>query len=238
MKLNKKIIVIGDSHGEWVEVNKIIDIQKPDILISVGDFGYFPNIKEYDLSLLNTKNTKIIFCDGNHEDHHALKKLNYNNLPFVQVYENIIWQTRGSLIKIDGLTFCFFGGAESSDKHSRYAGDTWFPEESISQRDILNFYEFMNEDYNDIDVMITHVPPVQFEINYREDSSRKALQSIYKLLTPKIWIFGHYHRYMTGTHDKTYWIGLSKVPGPDINFIDIESTLTFYEKLKLYSPGK
>ena len=45
-KINPKIMIIGDVHNEWKIFNHLIKKEKPDIILQVGDFGYWGDEKK------------------------------------------------------------------------------------------------------------------------------------------------------------------------------------------------
>ncbi len=77
-------LVVGDIHGEFAKLNKIINRRRDsiDMILQCGDWGYWPKFHgttyvdritgkvkiENNYNVKNGK-TKIYFCDGNHEDH-------------------------------------------------------------------------------------------------------------------------------------------------------------------------
>jgi hypothetical protein len=42
IEFDKSIIIIGDTHASWREINTIISSKKPEIVLQVGDFGWWP----------------------------------------------------------------------------------------------------------------------------------------------------------------------------------------------------
>jgi len=192
-----KILIIGDVHAWWEYLNIFINKRKPDILISTGDFGYYPLLKQYDIGRLKNKDTKIFFCDGNHEDHWSLGKLDNN-----EIHPNVFYMKRGSTMEILGKTFMFFGGAHSIDRYMRKMGVDWFPEEVISNGEIEELDTKLK-----IDVMISHTCPTEFEIknDYGYDFSRKALSYLLQQYKPKQWFFSHWHMYKKGFDEGCQW---------------------------------
>lgn len=227
IKNQEKILITGDIHGNFKRLRIVIEEQKPDIVLNVGDFGFFPKISNVwktirELELVN--HIPIYWCDGNHEDHESLLNLtedfeNYN------VPKNLYYMSRGSILQLfDGRNILFFGGAESIDKHRRIPGFDWFPEESITNKDI---YKLPNTNVN-IDVVISHTCPLEFDIgldDFTNSPSRKALSYILGRYHPKQWYFGHFHYYKEGVYKSTSWTML--------NMIDEEKSITFLKREKL-----
>lgn len=192
-------LVVGDVHNNFSALNIIINKRRPDLVLACGDFGYWPT-KPWatPLSSIRPQGSKILFCDGNHEDHWALRDRTTDKL-----YPGITYMPRGSTYTLpDGRTIMFFGGAESIDKELRTEGDTWFREEIITQRDFLNLPD---PSTTKIDIFITHTCPAELVCElvkyYPEkgmEPSNIALSELWKMYRPKLWIFGHWHKYFYG----------------------------------------
>jgi len=171
---------------------------------------------------LKNKNTKIYFCDGNHEDHWDLKEeRNYIKAP-CEMMPNVYYMKRGSTLKLpDGRTVLFMGGANSIDKSSRQIGFDWFPEELITQRDIYNLPDV------DVDIVISHTCPDELYVELmarrattwdkerlqhkRDDPSRFALSHVLEKYKPALWYFGHFHIFARGKLNGTTWCCLSTI---------------------------
>ena len=202
------ILVIGDTHGRWELLNKHIFNENinVDIILQVGDFGFWPGLPKCNLSRINNGDTKIYFCDGNHEDFHALNSLENN-----EVSENIFYMKRGSTLKLpDGRNVLFMGGAHSIDMEWRTPGFDWFPEETIHDKDMENLPE------EKIDILISHTCSTELYGNMAGayniyDPSRFYLSKIIELYSPKLWFFGHWHRYNEGVLHDTKWTCLTGI---------------------------
>jgi len=206
MKL-EKILVVGDIHGKWNLLNDLIIKEKPNKIIQCGDFGFWPKIGNF--SKIKNYNTEIYFCDGNHEDHNELKNLKNN-----EIKKNIFYMPRGSVLElIEGRKILFIGGSNSTDKNVRMPYIDWFLEETISYKDLdkINFNDRP-------DIIISHTCPNEF-MEYLElsnsyddnDCSRKALSYVLEIFKPKLWIFGHFHKFKEGIYQDTKWICLNKI---------------------------
>jgi predicted phosphodiesterase len=207
-----RVLITGDLHNEFSKLNALINKKKPEIVICCGDFGYWPN-KPWaaPLSNIEPQGCKILWCDGNHEDHWALRDRTTDELE-----PNIIYMPRGSTFELeDGRTIFFMGGADSIDKAHRTLGDSWFPEEVVRGCDLQNL-----PDVN-VDIFITHTCPMELvnemlEFNSSKfgDPSPRELTELWKIYKPDLWFFGHWHVYkemdMFGT--KCYALGTSTYP--------------------------
>lgn len=211
-----KVILTGDIHGFYSYINEVVRQENPDLLIVCGDMGYgFPGDEERIKSIV-PMNTKILFCDGNHDNHWKLREL--KNLA---VAENVFYQPRGSTYRLpDGRNILFMGGANSIDKNSvdskgnprRVIGISWWPEEVISQSDFQNLPE------EDIDIFVTHTCSNEIYDNHIQhhlggrytprkdnDPSYDALSSLWEIYKPGQWFFGHFHINLSGVHEGTRW---------------------------------
>jgi Icc-related predicted phosphoesterase len=206
-----KVLITGDLHMEFGQLNELINKKKPDMIICAGDFGYWPNIS-WGVPLTNIclqKAKKLLWCDGNHEDHWALRDRTTDELA-----PGIIYMPRGSTYTLDdGRTIMFMGGAHSIDKQWRTVGVDWFPEEIITQKDMVNLPDVK------VDIIISHTCPGELVTtllkHYPEkgfEPSNEALTELWKMYKPSLSFFGHWHHYQEGTLYNTKWYALS-APG-------------------------
>ena len=181
------------------------------MIFCCGDFGYWPGKESLrplsDIKLQGTK--KIRWCDGNHEDFWQLAQRESD-----ETDPGIIYMPRGSTYTLpDGRVVLFMGGAESIDKLWRTLGYDWFPEEIITQKDLMNLPDI------EVDIFITHTCPIELVNDLRKyypekgyEPSNDALSMLWEIYKPKLWFFGHWHRYTEGTMMGTKWYALS-APG-------------------------
>jgi len=208
-----RILITGDIHGEFGRLNELIDKKRPELIICCGDFGYWPDVPWAEpLSNIKLQTTsKLLWCDGNHENHWALRDRTTDELA-----PNIFYMPRGSTYKLpDGRTILFMGGAHSIDYMYRKIGVDWFPEETINQKDMMNLPEC------EVDIFITHTCPEELLVDLLEIDARKwkdpsntALSELWKIYKPKLWFFGHWHSYLKGRMMGTNWYCLG-APGFD-----------------------
>lgn len=227
--MDQKIIITGDIHGSWDYLNTLINKHKPDILIACGDFGWFPNLhglevrkrayhnekvkKWYLYNEIKNPNTKIYWCDGNHENHEHLLQLKDN-----EIMPNVFYQKRGSVITLpDGRNVMFMGGADSIDKESRTQGINWFPQELITYNDVSYALE-NGKKYDKIDIVISHTCPNEFCLDSKikwymapkiSDTCRVMLSEILKEFHPEHWYFGHWHISLEGVYENCKWTALN-----------------------------
>ncbi len=207
MKTN--VIVTGDVHGNFGALNILISKKKKhglELIICCGDFGAWPQGKNQTIEGIKSQGIKIIFCDGNHENHHFLL-----NRKSDEIAPNVFYMPRGSTYKLDdGRNILFMGGAHSIDKQWRTPGYDWFPEELITQKDMKNLPD------EKVDIFITHTCPTELlsdmiKVDYRKkhDPSNHYLSELWKTYKPGLWYFGHWHTYTTGMLMGTKWYCLN-----------------------------
>ena len=192
---------------EFGALNDLINKKHPDMIICCGDFGYWPNVS-WGAPLSNIKlqgTKKILWCDGNHEDHWRLKERKSDEME-----PGIIYMPRGSVYTLeDGRTIMFMGGADSIDKQHRTEGVSWFSEEVITQKDLYNLPDIK------IDIFITHTCPkelvpemLKYDDRKTNDPSNEALSALWQIYKPKLWFFGHWHVCKSGMLGETKWQAL------------------------------
>jgi len=201
------IIVTGDIHGKFNYLNALINKYKDklNLVICCGDFGYWPNLDDAHTKI-KTHGIPLLWCDGNHEDHWALRDRDSD-----EIAENVFYMPRGSIYVLeDGRRILFMGGADSIDKASRKLGVDWFPEETIKQSDMIGLTD------KKVDILITHTCPTELysiltKFYYLKpmEPSNYALSELWKQYQPDLWFFGHWHHYKEGKLGKTKWYSLS-----------------------------
>ena len=200
----------GDTHGEFFFLNqRLKDTTNEDCIFICGDFGYWDRstFREgtgfYHDKIKNPNNTKIYFCDGNHEQHEWLKDLEEKHgweHP-IEIIENLFFCPRGSSLELtDGRRVLFVGGADSIDKQWRTQGVDWFSQETMKYSD----YERINFSKK-YDIVVSHTCPScclsKMKLSYRGingkffDLTSDLLQSVFDRIKPKKWFFGHWHQY-------------------------------------------
>jgi len=199
----ERLIICGDIHGEWGQLNKLINNHGPDSVIQVGDFGYWPKFsgksfvhgqKPWNHEGVKPHASMVYWCDGNHEDHDALDSMGRMQKQEVLCYENVVYKPRGSVHQLnDGRILLFFGGARSIDKHLRTKEFDWFPREIPSENELQRALG-----YDKVDIVISHTVPLEFSSVSRDsfgDPTCSMLSEIWKKYKPSQWYCGHWHKY-------------------------------------------
>jgi predicted phosphodiesterase len=169
---------IGDVHGKIGEYLYITD--NCDMSIQVGDLGagFVP--------LPTTLSVKHRNIRGNHDSPQAL-----------QSYPN--WIPDGKVEIIDETKIMFMGGAFSIDRYRRIEGVSWWADEECTIEQFYSFMDIVQKEQPDI--IVTHDCPkaivnAMFGVrshHYETTRTNQALDAIFQIHRPKMWVFGHHH---------------------------------------------
>ena len=200
-QMNKKVYLIGDTHGEWHILNQLIN--KYDIrdihLIHVGDIGVGfkhpekeKEIFEFQNTFFADRNIHFIGIRGNHDDPSYFGgELKLSNFELVPDY---------TYREINGETFLFVGGAVSIDRTLRVPYVSWWEDELLVLKlDLVK----------KADVLVTHSAPhwigpfdkAGIDWYCQKDAplwgecvqERKDIAELIKLAKPSRSYHGHFH---------------------------------------------
>lgn len=199
-----------------------------DCLIVCGDFGLIwdsESTKEelYWTKWLNNKKFKILFCDGNHENHPRLNTYPIETLYNGKVHrisDNIYHLMRGEIYDIENKKIFVMGGASSHDIEWRIEGFSWWKEEIPSTEELLRGVDNLIAINNQVDYVISHCLPTSAQIfvnpTYVNDKLTDYFDELKNGIDFKRWYCGHYHinknikaddKYYTVLYDKIIKIG-------------------------------
>lgn len=200
----RPILIIGDIHGYFTVLDAFIKRLEPLLVLQCGDFGIWPgrNIDRLAAGFKTDagQTVPIHFCDGNHENHHELRKLCGLTTAALEVGDCVFYQPRGSTITLpNGHVVLFAGGADSVDKDMRTPGLDWFPEEILTENDFEHF-----PDIPSVNIVISHSAPASLKLpplldaQKYPDPSRDVLDKVLQRYRPKQWFCAHYHTAFSG----------------------------------------
>jgi predicted phosphodiesterase len=210
-KLNKKILIVGDLHGKFEQLFKLIDQYEINncYLVSVGDIGIgFKNNKRKELKAVEIyneffkfRNINFMGIAGNHDARTlyfdgSIKLSNFGLLPDYHVEF------------INDEKFLFVGGAISIDRKIRQEGVSYWNDEAFVLKP-----DFAVE----CDVLITHSAPSWLG-SFTKDGilgwcnrdqhlwrdcvkEREELATLFELAKPKKSFCGHFHTSLTQEHN-------------------------------------
>lgn len=183
----------------WNPLIDLLEKEKPDLAISLGDFGYWPGYSDPRQGIITPEEafknnkTKILFCPGNHEHWDKIDARNSDEL-----LPNVFYMPRGSTYELDdGRKVLFFGGADSIDKKARKRHINWFEQEIPSYRNINNLPHGEK-----IDIVISHTAPDEVRNDLIKlcshgfdlpDPTCDTLSYILNSFRPSVWYCGHWH---------------------------------------------
>lgn len=213
--------ITGDTHGGH-DIKRFMapgllnaGFTKDDVLIITGDFGVpwkttesWRNLAKIDQELLTFYDAlpfTIAFTDGNHDNHEMLAKFpvsSWMGAPAHFISDSVIHLMRGEIYDLDGLKMLTIGGAESFDRETRTPGIDWWPDETITQKDVYRAMRNLDEKVNGVvDLIVSHEAPLHLRQNLihatghriAETSSMRALGAIADYCDYGAWFFGHHH---------------------------------------------
>ena len=215
-------VFVGDTHARFGHLNQFIADHHPDNVFVCGDFGYWneqsfggPDYNMWDR--LQPNNTKVYFCDGNHEDFNLLCQLEqqHGTEHPIEVKQNVYYCPRGSTLTLDdGTKILFFGGAYSIDKHLRIKDVNWFEQEQAT------FEQLERVKNTDVDVVVSHTCPKRLisDVALRcsipltkitQCQTETVLDKLFDIVKPKEWYFGHWHQSGTFKRDGCQFVMLN-----------------------------
>jgi hypothetical protein len=201
------VLIAGDwhrnPHAAWPK--KVIEFaakNQIDTILHVGDFGYkYGSTDAYYFEkplhqALLEHNVKLVWVDGNHENHEMLRTLPRLPNGFVQTGKrgNIFYAPRGHRWTWSGRTFGALGGAWSPNGARLKEGVTVFKE--LEQPTWDDLAKLGNEP---LDYLISHDAPERVALKslfgiVEKTPTRKILQKAVDLTKPSRVFSGHWHR--------------------------------------------
>ena len=196
--------IIGDIHTKWPAYQKLC--KSCESSIQVGDFGIgFLSVQNTDfMNDWMIENPTHKFINGNHDKPALCKKMT-GYLPN-GVYDEMM----------------VMGGAFSHDKIRRTEGVDWWADEELSNEELYEMVDLYEK--SKPKVMITHEGPLLVVKdlilgNYKHQTKTRtgqALQAMFEIHQPDLWVFGHYHEYHKSKFGNTEFVCLEELGWMDI----------------------
>jgi len=222
MSTVKTYLFLGDTHGnlDFVENAAHLAHQHGAEIIQTGDFGFLwpANDQIDELSdVLVDLGVTLRFVDGNHDDHPRLRRLSGSSRNGREIAPHVIYQPRGSVHEDeDGTRFLFLGGAPSIDRAFRVEGQSWWPEETITDDE----HAIARSAKGPIHLLVTHDAPdypptfsAKGSPAYQRAQVRsmKIVDDLIRHHRPSLHAHGHWHvRYNRRHHVGTIVVGLDR----------------------------
>lgn len=137
----RRVLIVGDTHGNPEQAINVIDYAarlKADLILQVGDFGYWPrdDLGRHFLKAVEQRlakhNVPLWWIDGNHEDFDALEAQAADPDGRRKISEHIWHLPRGFRWQWADRSWVAIGGAVSVDKNQRREGTSWFAREELT----------------------------------------------------------------------------------------------------------
>jgi len=224
----KHYLFLGDTHNDldFAESAARLAREHRAEVLQCGDWGFlWPSRDQLDelSDMLVELGVTMRFVDGNHDDHTRLRKLRGRvRARGVQIAANVIYQPRGSVHEDeDGTRFLFLGGAPSIDRAARVEGQSWWPEEVITQADL----NITLSAKGPIHVLVTHDAPAfppgftpKGTPKYQRDQllSMKRVDTLIRHHRPSLHVHGHWHTKYSRPHKN----GTTVITGLNCNELD------------------
>ena len=207
-------IFIGDAHGKFSQYKAIIKEHKDTI--QVGDMGigfrrwphgeYSQNPPYDEMVKANAQ-----FIRGNHDNPAVCRKHSQ-------------WIKDGYVREDKWFgDMMFIGGAYSIDKAFRDEGFNWWPDEELSVDELVPItIRYMNTKPA---CMVTHdcpksIYPMLHSHHFVDLPQRtpQALQAMWEVHKPKLWVFGHHHKSFDMIVDGTRFVCLAELEVKELNW--------------------
>jgi hypothetical protein len=169
-------------------------------VVVLGDFGMFgPNLHDHFRRAGRRFSRPVSFLEGNHEDYCNLDRL-------VRDYADVVTHLpRGSVHPGGGGRMLCIGGARYMDAWSTPPGC------EISDRDVARCLAL---DPGSVDLVVSHDCPAGLGVEHEPGLEHlgppgdHGLARIADHLRPRLWVFGHHHRWHECEAAGTRYLGL------------------------------
>lgn len=213
----REMTFVGDVHGKYGPYKKIIKRTSPSI--ALGDMGvgfrHYSGPNDGEPAANPPYNTMVAndarFIRGNHDN--PLVCRNHNQC------------IKDGTIE-DGVMF--IGGAYSIDRAYRHESYDWWEDEQLSHSELNEILDKAIEEKPFM--MVTHDCPMNVapEIftnrmvhkDFYASRTNQMFQSLFEIVKPRCWAFGHWHISTSKIIDKTKFICLGEL---DTLTLDLDS---------------
>lgn len=195
------LTIIGDVHGHYDQYERMA--RKREYTLQLGDLGF----KYGCLKNLDPEKHKIVA--GNHDNYDIIGEYPH----YLGDFGNY---------SLGGVDFFFYRGAYSIDRQYRTIGIDWWEQEQVKIDQFMIARELYRETKPDI--VITHDCPESIAMlllkagqNIYQNMTGWALQELFNIHQPKMWLFGHYHRNWNKNVNNTHFKCLNELETVDLN---------------------
>ncbi len=203
------ILIVSDTHCYYEMVNIQINYAEKVLghniscVIHLGDFGiYKHHLKDYFKKRKGSFNKPLYCIDGNHEDFNNLDKL-------VKKYKDYFtYLPRGTVHEIEGYRFLALGGSAYMDSMITERG-------AVITNQQIN--QCLAHPADSVDIVISHDSPMGVGVpntpgfeHFGEPGFPRG-DEIAAHFKPRLWFFGHHHKWFDSEDAHTVYYGLSGI---------------------------
>ncbi len=247
-----RIGIFGDVHHNhkvfYEMLTRSVEEHNIEAALQVGDFGFSKEVMNHPE--LNNLPLPLYVIDGNHEDYKFLaKSLNKGSQENWKSC-NLYYQQRGTTVALNDIRVGFIGGAMNVHRPQRMKSGNIITDDDLRRAE----QEFS---VNPPDIVVSHSCPTgigvgmsgnpshRMGIYYNiimagydpgpfDDCGESQLASLWKCMEtkPRLWIFGHFHRFHRQRIEDTEFISLPPIDNTrqfllwDTEIADISDSLS------------
>ncbi|MFA0766369.1 MAG: hypothetical protein BDTLLHRC_001322 [Candidatus Fervidibacter sp.] len=172
-----RTLIVGDLHGQWDWLWKALEMEKPDWLLSVGDWGDPEEVRPSDFErLLATVFVHTVY--GNHDDLTLLRNLrNRDGTPVLLPH--------GEIVERNGIKLAGISGIWAKSHRQPYY---------ITDEEVRAIAEQLAG--KGVTVLITHGCPVGLadETPKGTRGGQRCFLDAFKIVQPLLHLCGHLHK--------------------------------------------
>ena len=208
-----RIGIMGDLHGDLghaLQAFRTFADRGVRVIVQLGDWGVLWPGRNWQIDLnkvsraLSRHNQAMFFLAGNHDWHPKLATYPVDPDGLRWIANNVAHLPRGYRTQIGGFTLAALGGANSIDRRLRTEGESWWPEEQITEADLRRLGT------ERADILVGHDAPLMDEatlderardLGFSTDDIRYATESRVMFrravlqTRPRLTLGGHYHQF-------------------------------------------
>lgn len=202
----RRVLLAGDTHGNgrWVgHLCKLARTHSCEVIVQLGDFGFWPHtadglrlLAEVEWHAQRNGVARLVWIDGNHENHDALGELEPETDGTVDIGSRCAYLPRGHRWEWRGFRFGALGGAFSIDWRHRVLGESWWPQEVLTAADVDRLGD------ERLDVLVCHDAPAGVPLRglalppadeVRASEVRDLIAEAVRRTQPRLVVHGHWH---------------------------------------------